>query len=62
MISMILTAIIISNRFIAEHKSAPLILEMQSPGFSVSYFILTIVLIIPKISTGIEIINIESNM
>ncbi len=58
-INITLTAAIISNLVITKHKSAPLIVEMQSPGFSVSYFILTIVLIIPKIRIGMETINIE---
>ena len=36
-----------------KHKSCPVTNEIQSVGLSVSYFKLTIVLIIPKVNTGI---------
>jgi hypothetical protein len=49
-----------ANTFIVRQRFCPEIEEMQSVGFSVSYFRLTIVLIIPKTKRGIpnpEIVN-----
>lgn len=41
------------STFTVKHKSCPVTKEIQSVGFSVSYFKLTIVFIIPKIKSGI---------
>jgi len=41
------------NTGTVKHKSCPVTNETQSVGLSVSYFKLTIVLIIPKTKTGI---------
>jgi len=45
------------NTWIVKHKSSPVTNEMQLVGLLVSYFKLTIVLIIPNAKTGIPIID-----
>jgi hypothetical protein len=55
-------AIIPLSILIVRHKSTPLTEEMQSPISDVSYFMLTIVLTIPKAKSRIPMMNIPISM